>query len=424
MENNKDISRKNWILIWIVGMAGQICWNVENSWFNTFVYAKIAPDPSIIAWMVGVSAAAATFATFLIGTWSDRIGKRKPFIGIGYILWGLFTIAFGAAQFLPKSPMFMVTVFIVATDAIMSFFGSMGNDAGFSIWTTDISNPQNRGKLGGALATMPVFATIFGAVVSGIIIDAIDFFPFFIIMGAVVMATGILSFFTLKDSPSLKPRRDEKGYWHQFISVFQVKTFIQNKELFWVLMVMGVYFIGFNVYFPYITIYFVNYLGFDYTTTGAIQGVGLIIASLFTIPAAKFIDRGKSPLVILVAVLVNFMGLFVVTLSNKLLVILIGVLGVGIGYILTLQTLTAWSKNLYPETQRGQFEGIKQIFLVAIPMLIGPWIATFIIKKYGVDGVPNESLFWFSAIINCFTLLPLMPAYKLHKARLQSVENN
>ena len=81
----EKISRKNWALIWILGMAGQLCWNVENAWFNTFIYAKIAPNPDIISWMVGVSAAVTTFATFLIGTMGDRRGKRKPFIAIGYI---------------------------------------------------------------------------------------------------------------------------------------------------------------------------------------------------------------------------------------------------------------------------------------------------------------------------------------------------
>ena len=88
----EKISRKNWALIWVLGMAGQICWNIENSWFNTFVYRKIAPDPSIVAWMVGVSAVVSTFCTFLIGTASDRLGRRRPFIAFGYILWGVFTI--------------------------------------------------------------------------------------------------------------------------------------------------------------------------------------------------------------------------------------------------------------------------------------------------------------------------------------------
>ena len=29
-----DISKKNWVLIWVIGLAGQLCWNVENAWFS------------------------------------------------------------------------------------------------------------------------------------------------------------------------------------------------------------------------------------------------------------------------------------------------------------------------------------------------------------------------------------------------------
>ena len=116
----EKISRKNWVLIWVLGMAGQICWNIENSWFNTFVYRKIAPDPAIVAWMVGVSAVVSTFCTFLIGTAGDRIGKRRPFIAWGYILWGMFTIAFGVTEFLPKNPLWLAATCVVLADAIMT----------------------------------------------------------------------------------------------------------------------------------------------------------------------------------------------------------------------------------------------------------------------------------------------------------------
>ena len=148
----KNISRKNWVLIWVLGMTGQICWNIENSWFNNFVYDKIAPEPAIVSWMVGVSAVVSTFCAFLVGTWGDRKGKRKPFICIGYIFWGVFTFLFGATEMIPKNPLFIAAAAVVLADAVMSFFGSVGNDGGFSPWTTDISNEKNRGKLGGALA--------------------------------------------------------------------------------------------------------------------------------------------------------------------------------------------------------------------------------------------------------------------------------
>lgn len=92
MEKKRTRDIRFWVLVWGLGLVGQLCWNIENQWFNTFVYAKIAKDPTIISWMVAISAIATTIATFLFGTLSDRKGKRKNFIGIGYILWGIFTI--------------------------------------------------------------------------------------------------------------------------------------------------------------------------------------------------------------------------------------------------------------------------------------------------------------------------------------------
>ncbi|MDF2486393.1 MAG: transporter [Herbinix sp.] len=417
----EKISKKNWALIWILGMAGQLCWNVENAWFNTFVYAKIAPNPDIISWMVGASATVTTFATFLIGTMGDRRGKRKPFIAMGYILWGIFTIIFGVSEFLPITSVFAAGCFVVVLDATMSFLGSVGYDSGFCAWTTDISNESNRGKVGGAFATMPVLATIFGSIVSGIIIDQLDFFAFFIMIGVLVTAIGIFSLFTLKDSPTLRARKDPKGFWHQFFSVFNFRTVSENKELFWVFVIMMVYFIGFNVYFPYVTIYFVNYLGMDYTLTGMVQGLSLLVAVLLTIPAARFIDRGKNTRVIAAALLVNVIGLVIVSLSSQLISLAFGMLLTGAGYVIILQTLTAWFKNLYPEEQRGQFEGIKQLFFVCIPMIIGPLISNYIITYYGtpavVDGkegmIPNEILFAVSAALTLVTFFPLIPAGKL-----------
>ena len=420
------ISKKNWALIWVLGLAGQLCWNVENSWFSTFVYNKVAPDPSIISWMVGLSAVVTTFCTFLVGTWSDRIGKRKPFVSIGYIFWGIFTIVFGIGEFIPKTPLTLVAMFVVLADAVMSFFGSFGYDAGFSIWTTDISNESNRGRLGGALAVMPVIATIFGSVVSGMIIDKFGFFDFFILMGAMVIVIGFVSLLAMKDAPGLQPRREEKTYWKQLVKVFNWKTVRENRELFRVFIVMTIYFIGFNVYFSYITIYFVNYLGYTFTVAGALQGGALVIASFMTIPTGKLIDKGHLARVILYALIANTIGLLCIAFASNLALLCIGMFLAGCGYILTLQTLTAWMKNLYPEDQRGQVEGIKQVFFVAIPMVFGPMIAAPVINGWGVEKmvnnvtgmIPGPSLFLVSAAVTALAILPLILANKMHKQRV------
>ena len=130
---------KFWMYVWLLGLAGQLCWNMENQWFNTFVYAKIAKDPTIISWMLAISATATTVSTFLFGCISDRKGTRKTLISIGYILWGIFTILFGTTEFLrakgnSTASMIGVMFAVVAADAVISFFGSMGNDIDLLSW--------------------------------------------------------------------------------------------------------------------------------------------------------------------------------------------------------------------------------------------------------------------------------------------------
>ena len=121
----------------------------------------------------------------------------------------------------------------------------------------------------------------------------------------------------------------------------------------------------------------------------------------------------------------NLVGLAVVSFTNVLPVLLLGVFGAGFGYILVLQALTAWMKNLYPEEQRGQFEGVKQLFFVCVPMIAGPAIATPVINSLGVEKVvngvsgmvPGSSLFLISGLVTALCLLPLVPAAKRERER-------
>lgn len=422
-QNKNKISAKNWIIIWVAGLAGQLCWNIENQWFNTFVYAKIAPNPAIISWMVGVSAVLTTFATFLMGTVSDRIGKRRPFISLGYILWGIFTIVFGATEFFPKNNIILLGTFVVLFDGVMSFFGSFGSDAGLNPWMTDISNEKNRGGIGAAVAVQPVVATIIGSVAFGYIIGVLDYFGFFIVMGAFIGMIGIFSFFTVKEAPTLKPNKDPKGYWHQFASAFNFKIFKENKMLFWTLITFAAFFISFNIYFPHILNYLIYTKGYSVGDAGLFFGIGLIVAIPSTILASKFINKGKFAWVLSIAVAINIIGLFFVTIPN-LAGMLIGIFLVGAGYMCVYQTLTVMVKNLYPEDQRAQFEGIRLLFFVCIPMVIGPAIASPIIKSYGLPMVneygeagfaPTNILLYVSGIVALLTYIPIYFANKQQK---------
>ena len=416
----QKINKRDLALIWILGLVGQLCWNVENQWFNTFIYAKIGPYPWIISWMTAISATATTFSTFFFGTHSDRTGKRRPYLFFGYLFWGVFTILFGAMEFLPANRLMAAAVMVIAMDALMSFFGSMGNDCAFNSWTTDITGEHNRGQLGAILAALPVIATIVGTVVSGLLIDLLGYFVFFIVMGVIVMVVGTVGVVFMRESPDLKPHR-EGSFRQQFFSVFNFRTFVQNKELLWVFLIMTLYFIGFNAFFAHAGNYIIYTLGFDEGMAGILQGGGLGLAVLASIPAIGWINRGKHAVLVIGAVVSSMLGLVILTFCGSAVVpLIVGILLVGVGYVLILQTTTAWAKNLYPEGSRGQYEGVRIVFFVLIPMVVGPSIASMIINNWGVpvviDGTaglaPSAAMFPVAAVLMLLTLIPTALAAK------------
>ena len=440
MGKEKQKNAYFWVLVWGLGLAGQLCWNMENQWFNTFVYEKIAKDPTIISWMVAISATATAISTFVTGTMVDRKGRRKYAVAVGYILWGIFTIVFGTTQFItngakrPTANVLMAAgVAVVAADAIMSFFGSMGNDSGFNAWMNDHMNDKNRGQIGAALATQPIIGTILGTVVGGMLVGSENnYMRLFIAMGGFVIVCGIMALFTMKDSEDLKPYKDGT-FWQQFASVFNFKKYFELKELVWVNFTLAAYFIAFNMYFTHLGNYMIYYLGFTADFMGYIEGAALILAMVMVFPATKLINSGKQVFIAFASIVFNIIGLLILafTVSPETIdtstifnwTMLIGVFFIGVGYVVFLQTISVWGKELYPKETKGQFEGIRILFFVLIPMIVAPLISNPIIKKsgeivndYGLkEYLPTEVLFKIAAAVSLISFIPLVFAAKYHK---------
>lgn len=441
-KQEKSSGLRFWLLVWGLGIIGQLCWNVENQWFNTFVYAKIAKDPTIISWMVAISAIATTIATFVFGTLSDRSGKRKPFTAAGYILWGIFTILFGTTEFItggqtaPTAQLILLAATaVVLADALMSFFGSMGNDASFNAWLNDNMTDQNRGHIGAALATQPIIGTIIGTVVGGLLIGANDnYMRLFIVMGGLVIVFGVLSLFVMKDAPGLKPNK-QGSFFRQLLSAFDLKALLSRTELVCVFLVLTVYFIAFNVYYPHVGNYMIYYLGFSADSIGIIQGVALILGMLSVIPATRLLNKNRFVLAAAISVILSMVGVAILGLFGRPQYIdpttilnwplLIGLFFFGCGYIMFMQVISVWMKQLFPEEAKGQFEGFRIIFFVLIPWIVSPFIANPIIKRNGeildANGLtaylPTHVLFLVSTLLILATFLPLLFAARERKKR-------
>lgn len=445
MNNNLQKDKRSgfsmWLLIWGLGLAGQICWNMENQWFNTFVYAKIAKDPKIITGMLICSAAATTFATFFFGTWADRTGKRRTFISFGYILWGIFTIAFGLTQFISHDQYLLMAVSVVLADTVMSFFGSMGNDAGFNTWTNDIMTDKNRGGIGAALATQPVLGTILGTVIGGMLVGENDnYMRLFVVMGVFVIIFGFVSLFALNKKDDVEPSV-RGSFWQQFASVFNFRKFFAQKELVLVNIGVSLFFIGFNVYFAYMGNYIIYYLGYSADQMGIIEAVPLMLAMLTAVPIGILINKNKHPYLALASVVVNIIGLLILYPITEAdvnpdsifdLRIWLGIFVVGVGYVGILQTTKVWTKQLYPKDAKGQFEGIWILFFVLIPMIGGSLIGQKVVASSNasfmdeVSGqwqyIPNGNIFIVGAAVILLSAIPFALTARLHKARIAATK--
>ena len=89
---------KTWTIIVLLALMGQVAWAVENNFFNLFIQDAFGASLSDVALMVSASALTATATTLLVGVWSDRVGRRKVFVVVGTLLWGVSICAFAVLQ--------------------------------------------------------------------------------------------------------------------------------------------------------------------------------------------------------------------------------------------------------------------------------------------------------------------------------------
>ena len=148
---NNKIGIRRWLMFILAGFVGQLAWAIENNYFNVYVY-DCTSEYAFIPVMTACSAAAATITTLLMGAVSDRLGKRKLLISVGYILWGISILLFAFLD--PHSSfniiannVFLAGTMIVIMDCVMTFFGSTANDAAFNAFVTDNTNENNRSKV-------------------------------------------------------------------------------------------------------------------------------------------------------------------------------------------------------------------------------------------------------------------------------------
>ena len=417
--NTTKLSARKWITLILIGLFGQFAWTIENMYFNVFLYNTISTDPWYIAEMVGWSAAAATLTTLLMGALSDKLGRRKPFIAAGYVLWGLSTAAFGyitpenAARLFPgANAVASAAMLVVIMDCVMTFFGSTANDAAFNAYVTDITDNSNRGRAESVLAILPLLSMliIFGA------FDGLTqqgrWREFFGIFGLAVSAVGVLAIVLVQDEPGLT--RGSDSYFKNLLYGFRPSVVKANPELYLSFAAFCLFSVAVQVFFPYLIIYIQNYLGI--TDYAIVLGVVLLLASVVSVVSGRFIDRlGKLRFVFHAAavMLAGLVGMFFVRGS-------VGVMIAGTvmmsGYMMMTSALGANIRDWTPADKAGHFQGIRMIFAVLLPMVTGPAIGAAVIKNGAstyvelgqVKTVPTPGIYLAAAAVLLLTFVPVL----------------
>lgn len=424
------ISRRNWFIMLALALTGQIAWAVENSWFNTFVFDMITPDPRPVAWMVAVSAVTATLTTLVIGTLSDRTqtrwGKRRPYILIGYIFWGLSTIAFPTVAYIRTTGVAVLAVVIL--DSVMTFFGSTANDAAFNAWTVDIADSDTRGRVEGVLNLSLFLAQIVALVAAGSLIDRFGYFVFFYALGGIVALVGLVGGLLLGE-PKVDTHESRRlPFWQELSQLFNLKTIKENRTLFILLVFMMISGIGMQVSFPYMIVYLENNVGISKTEFSIIGGAVMLGSALLAVPFGIAADRWRKRPMIAIGLVISSLGGIMFSMVRSLgLLAITGLLWQAFSVAAGIAS-TAWLKDLLPEENRGKFLGIRMIFWIMIPMVIGPAIGSLLIQSFGIPTqlggetgfIPVPIIFQVGSLISLLALVPL--AFTKDKKPMLSAE--
>ena len=398
MNTLKEFSKKNWWIVLLFGMIGQIAWTVENMYFNLFVFESIAPDLEVVTLMVQLSGIAATVTTLIAGTLSDKLGNRKKFIAYGYMIWGVTVALFGMISAQTISNLFGVSlekavqialVTVVVGDCVMTMFGSTANDAAFNAWVTDNTEATFRGKVEGVLATLPLLSMLIVAGGFGILVEAVGYPMVFLGLGIVIIACGVGGLFLIQDSPYLQ----KQGGFRDIVYGFKPSVIKGNKTLYLNLAIVAVYGIACQIFMPYIIIYMKTYLHFTVVEYSIVFGVAILAGAALNIWFGRIADKLDKAKLLYIATAIFAVGLvgmwFSHFESHIATLIIFGLFGFLMitGYILVSALSGALTRDYTPEKEAGKMQGVRMIFSVFLPMIFGPMIGNAINKAANIPLV-------------------------------------
>ncbi len=415
---------KNWFITIFFGLVGQIAWMVENMYFATFAQDIFAnserQDLSYIvtALMVIFSAITATVTTIFAGGLCDKVGKRKPFISIGYIIWGITIMLFALIPMKAEAKMVAgVATMLVVFDCVMTLAGSTANDAAFNAWVADVTDSTNRGKVNAVISILPVIAVVIIFVGLGSLYNSQNEsnWLFFTVLGIIPIVSGIIALFILKDAPDVQ-KNQNPGYFRETFYGFRRDVIRENRMMYVCLISSCIIGISQQTFFSYLINFITRTLGFGDNFVIPVAVI-IVLSAVFTgICGALYDKLGRKhfyfPLLILI-IGGTFMMYCLKFIDKSILNIVLYIGGtLMLGALLSIcGALNATFQDYIPKGCEGRFQGVRMCFTVMIPMIVGPIVSTVIgLNAMGIseaDFAPPYTIFLAASVIALIAFIPI-----------------
>ncbi len=422
----------------IFSFMGQVAWVVENMYFNVFIYKMFSASAADISVMVGASAVTAAVTTLFVGCFSDVVKKRRIFICLGYILWGISILSFALIK-----PEYLYSItgsvtaaaslgvsLVIVMDCVMTFFGSSANDACFNAWLTDCGADGNRGAIEGINSMMPLVAilAVFGGFMAFNLDDSSSWTWIYIIIGAAVVLIGLSGFFLVEDC--IKESDDKKRSWfYNVVYSFRPSVIKENKLLYFIAGAFAVFCIAIQIFMPYLILYYEKSLGMaNYVL---IMAPAIIVAAVATAFYGRVYDMIGFQKSVIPPVAVMMTGFALLYFFTNTAGVFIGSLLMLCGYLTGMAVFGAMLRDQIPQDKTGLFQGIRIIAMVLIPGIIGPAIGAFVLRNAELvpnsDGtvsfLPNRSIFAAAFVAGVVLLAVLALIFKMMRSAHRSLSS-
>ncbi len=340
-------------------------------------------DGASVAQALAIFSAAYVLASLtgpFLGRWSDRVGRRKPFL--------LFAEAASLPFFvaIPWAGSFWIAgAFFVIAETVLAFGAPALNAS-----VADITPKGERGWGYGFLATSGALGTMFGILIAGLVVQLFGLASLFDLVGALMGGTIATVAFLFREgkverAPPRRPLREMRG-----VAVFSVAASVRT---------LGTGAVAaFYAYYAYL-------LGATDFEVALVAFAGFVTSALLSAPLGRAVDRLGQIRGLLYGTAVAAGGLVLYLAAASWATLVPARVVYQIGFALMSPAMLSWVALQAPAGRRAEYLGFFSL-INSTMWSFGPLLGGFVVTAAGASG-----LFLFAILTTSVSLVLLYGLY-------------